>query len=55
MKSDNKEDTINKSILLNWLSSADQEVSVVQLGQFLSAKTKGRYSIVKIDEETDAL
>ena len=55
MRSDNKKDTISKYILLNWLGSADQEVSIVQLGQFLSAKTNGRYSIVKIGAEADIL
>jgi hypothetical protein len=47
MKLKDKEDTINKSVLLNWLYSADTEVSIEQLGQWISAKTNGAYAIIK--------
>jgi len=47
MKPEDKEDTINKSVLLNWLYSAGNEVSIEQLGQWISAKTNGTYTIVK--------
>ena len=55
MKPPDKEDTINKSVLLNWLYSADKEVPIQQLGQWLSAKTNGRYNIVKKKQEADTL
>ena len=43
----NNQDTINKSVLLNWLYSADQEVSLEQLGSWITARTNGRYVLVK--------
>jgi|GEM_PF-4829588 len=43
MKSSDKEDTINKSILLNWLYSSDEEVSIIELGRWISARTNGKY------------
>lgn len=55
MKPELKEDTINKSLLLNWLSSSDEEVSILQLGQWVTARTNGRYSIVKNDKEASIL
>jgi len=41
------QDTVNKSLLLNWLSSADEDLSVEELNKWLTAKTEGRYTIVK--------
>ena len=32
-----KEDTINKSILLNWLYSADKELPLSELGKWIEA------------------
>ena len=37
MKPIDKEDTINKSILLNWLYSADKELSIIELGRWIEA------------------
>jgi hypothetical protein len=39
-------DTVNKSLLLNWLSSADEDLPVEELNKWLTAKTDGRYIIV---------
>lgn len=41
-----KRDTLNKSLLLNWLSSADEDFPVEELNKWLTAKTDGRYTIV---------
>ena len=51
MKPIDKEDTINKSILLNWLYSADKELSIIELGRWIEARTGGRYTIVKKERE----
>lgn len=49
MNNDNKPyDTINKSLLLNWLYSSEKEVSIEQLGKFIEAKTEGKYALLKI-------
>ena len=53
MKPIDKEDTINKSILLNWLYSADKELSVSELGRWIEARTDGKYTLVKKEQETD--
>ncbi len=37
MKPIDKEDTINKSILLNWLYSADKELPLSELGKWIEA------------------
>ena len=47
MKPIDKEDTINKSILLNWLYSADKELPVSELGKWIEARTGGKYTLVK--------
>ena len=51
MKPIDKEDTINKSILLNWLYSADKELSIIELGRWIEARTGGRYNLVKKERE----
>ena len=51
MKPIDKEDTINKSILLNWLYSADKELSIIELGRWIEARTGGRYTLVKKERE----
>ena len=51
MKSIDKEYTINKSILLNWLYSADKELSIVELGRWIEARTEGKYILVKQEQE----
>ena len=53
MKPIDKEDTINKSILLNWLYSADKELSISELGRWIEARTDGKYTLVKKEQTTD--
>ena len=53
MKPTDKEDTINKSILLNWLYSADKELPLSELGKWIEARTDGKYTIVKKEQTTD--
>ena len=53
MKLVDKEDTINKSILLNWLYSADKELPVSELGKWIEARTDGKYTLVKKQQTTD--
>ena len=48
-----KEDTINKSILLNWLYSADKELSISELGRWIEARTGGKYILIQKEQETD--
>ena len=55
MQPKNKEDTVNKSVLLNWLYSAPAEVPIEQLGKWLSVKTNGTYTIIKKEQgDTDS-
>ena len=53
MKPIDKEDTINKSILLNWLYSADKELPLSELGKWIEARTGGKYTLIKKEQETD--
>ena len=53
MKPIDKEDTINKSILLNWLYSADKDLPVSELGRWIEARTGGKYILIKKEQETD--
>lgn len=46
MSRDNKH-TISKSLLLNWLNSADQEFLVDELGKWIEAKTNGCYVLLR--------
>jgi hypothetical protein len=39
--------TINKSLLLNWLYSADKDLSLEELGRWIEAKTDGTYKLVR--------
>ena len=55
MKPIDKEDTINKSILLNWLYSADKELPIVELGKWIEARTGGKYTLVKKEQKTDSV
>ena len=51
----NKQDTINKSLLLNWLYSADKDLSIEELGRWIAAKTDGKYILVEnTSSATDA-
>lgn len=51
MKPIDKEDTINKSILLNYLDGADNDLSIVELGRWIEARTQGKYTLVKKEQE----
>ena len=53
MKPTDKEDTINKSILLNWLYSADKDLPVSELGRWIEARTSGKYILIKKEQATD--
>ena len=53
MKPIDKEDTINKSILLNCLYSADKELSISELGRWIEARTGGKYILIQKEQETD--
>jgi hypothetical protein len=50
MEKDTK-DTINKSLLLNWLNSANQDLALEDLGKWLEAKTNGEYVLIKNSRE----
>ena len=39
--------TINKSLLLNWLYMAKRDVPLAELGNWIEAKTEGEYRLVK--------
>ena len=51
MKQDHKRDTINKSVLLNWLYSADKEVSIEELGRWIEGRSNGKYTLVIKEQE----
>ena len=40
-------DTINKSLLLNWLYMAKRDVELAELGNWIEAKTEGEYRLVR--------
>ena len=46
MKPVDKEDTINKSILLNWLYSADKDLPILELGRWIEARTDDKYILM---------
>jgi hypothetical protein len=48
----NKEDTINKSLLLNWLYASDKNLPIKELGKWLEGNTNGRYVIIKGDQKS---
>ena len=55
METVDKEDTINKSILLNWLYSADKELTLSELGKCIEARTGGKYTLIKKEQENVVL
>ena len=55
MKPVDKEDTINKSILLNWLYSADKDLPILELGRWIEARTDGKYTLIKKEQENVVL
>lgn len=46
-KTNTKEDTINKLLLLNWLSVSDENIPVSDLGAWIEVKTNGEYKLTK--------
>jgi hypothetical protein len=42
-------DTINKSLLLNWLYASDKNLPIEELKRWLEGNTSGRYTIIKKD------
>ncbi len=46
-----KQDTLNKSLLLNWLYLTGKEVSLAELSSFIETKTDGQYSIKRADNK----
>lgn len=48
-----KQDTINKSTLLNWLYSAPKEVEIEELGKWIESRTNGTYVLIKKDTHTE--
>ena len=55
MKPPDKEDTINKSILLNWLYSADKDLLILELGKWIEARTDGKYTLIKKEQEAGSV
>ena len=55
METVDKEDTINKSILFNWLYSADKELLLSELGKWIEARTGGKYTLIKKEQENVVL
>ena len=43
-------DTINKTVLLNWLYLSSEEVSIAEIGKLIEARTKGKYALISRDE-----
>ena len=52
-QSEEKDYTINKSILLNWLNVSDEKLPIKELGAWIEAKTNGKYNILKNKSKTD--
>jgi hypothetical protein len=52
MSIDNSDYKIDKSQLLNWLSSSNEEISLVELGRWIQSKTDGKYILVRKDRIT---
>jgi len=48
-----KDDTINKQILLNWLYSSPKDLPVVELGKWIEVKTNGKYSLLNNESKTN--
>ena len=47
------EDTINKSLLLNWLYASDKNLPIEELRKWLEGNTDDKYSIVKQDQDSE--
>ena len=50
----NKDFTIPKNLLLNWLYSTERNVSLDELGKWLENNTSGQYKLVKNNIKTEA-
>jgi len=50
----NKDFTIPKNLLLNWLYSTERNVSLNELGKWLENNTSGQYKLVKNNIKTEA-
>jgi hypothetical protein len=48
----NKDFTIPKNLLLNWLYSSDRHVPLEELGQWIKINTGGKYKLVDTDAQT---
>jgi hypothetical protein len=46
-QSEEKDYTINKSILLNWLNVSDEKLPIKELGAWIEARTKGEYKLIR--------
>jgi hypothetical protein len=45
-----KEETINKSLLLNWLYASEKNLPIADLRKWLEGNTNGKYTIIKCDQ-----
>ena len=52
MNINNDDYKIDKFQLLNWLSSSNEEISLVELGRWIQSKTDGKYILVRKDRIT---
>lgn len=50
---DNKDFTIPKNMLLNWLYFCDTNVSLDELGQWLHLNTGGRYQLIDLTKSSE--
>jgi hypothetical protein len=50
----NKDFTIPKNMLLNWLYSTERNVSLDELGKWLENNTSGQYKLVKCNINTES-
>ena len=50
----NKDFTIPKNLLLNWLYSSEKNVSSNKLGKWLELNTNGQYKLVNTDTEAQS-
>ena len=46
-QSKEKDYTINKSILLNWLNVSDENLPIKDLGAWIEARTNGEYKLIR--------
>ena len=51
----NKDFTIPKNLLLNWLYSSNKNVSLDKLGKWLELNTNGKYKLVNTDTEAQSI